>query len=336
MERNVERYQLLKFAQRAFRNFRVVPPGTGIVHQVNLEYLAPGGPAPRPVRRADCLSRHPGRHRLPHHHDQRPRRARLGRRRDRGRSGHAGPALLHADPRSHRHEADRRAPGRHHRHRPRAPGHPDAPEEGRGGQVRGVLRPGALRRSASPTGPPSPTWRPSTAPRWASSRWTPRRCGTSSAPGGASDVVERVERYCKEQGLFRTDATPDPAVHLDARARPLDRRAEPRGPEAARRTCVPLATLKRNFIVNLPGLMSARRAGRAEGAGPGRLFALDERRRGQRDHRRERRTGTSAAGRPRRARRSCPAGSARRTSASTTAPSSSRPSPAAPTPRTRR
>src|SRR5262247_2164584 len=40
-ERNAERYQLLKFAQRAFKNFRVVPPGTGIVHQVNLEYLAP-------------------------------------------------------------------------------------------------------------------------------------------------------------------------------------------------------------------------------------------------------------------------------------------------------
>jgi aconitate hydratase len=39
-ERNRERYQLLKFAQRAFRNFRVVPPGTGIVHQVNLENLA--------------------------------------------------------------------------------------------------------------------------------------------------------------------------------------------------------------------------------------------------------------------------------------------------------
>ena len=40
-ERNAERYQLLKFAQRAFAGFRVVPPGTGIVHQVNLEYLAP-------------------------------------------------------------------------------------------------------------------------------------------------------------------------------------------------------------------------------------------------------------------------------------------------------
>ncbi len=38
-ERNLERYQLLKWGQGAFNNFRVVPPGTGIVHQVNLEYL---------------------------------------------------------------------------------------------------------------------------------------------------------------------------------------------------------------------------------------------------------------------------------------------------------
>ena len=39
-ERNGERYQFLKWGQRAFDNFRVVPPGTGICHQVNLEYLA--------------------------------------------------------------------------------------------------------------------------------------------------------------------------------------------------------------------------------------------------------------------------------------------------------
>jgi aconitate hydratase len=39
-ERNGERYQLLRWAQSAFRDLRVVPPGTGIVHQVNLEYLA--------------------------------------------------------------------------------------------------------------------------------------------------------------------------------------------------------------------------------------------------------------------------------------------------------
>ncbi|NNJ23989.1 aconitate hydratase [Alienimonas chondri] len=39
-ERNNERYELLHWAQKAFDNFRVVPPATGIVHQVNLEYLA--------------------------------------------------------------------------------------------------------------------------------------------------------------------------------------------------------------------------------------------------------------------------------------------------------
>lgn len=38
-ERNQERYALLRWGQQAFDNFRVVPPGTGIVHQVNLEYL---------------------------------------------------------------------------------------------------------------------------------------------------------------------------------------------------------------------------------------------------------------------------------------------------------
>ncbi|MEX1182635.1 MAG: aconitate hydratase AcnA [Gemmatimonadota bacterium] len=51
-ERNRERYAFLRWGQKALRNFRVVPPGTGIVHQVNLEYLArvvfhtdsPGGP----------------------------------------------------------------------------------------------------------------------------------------------------------------------------------------------------------------------------------------------------------------------------------------------------
>ena len=39
-EQNQERYRFLKWGQSAFSNFRVVPPGTGICHQVNLEYLA--------------------------------------------------------------------------------------------------------------------------------------------------------------------------------------------------------------------------------------------------------------------------------------------------------
>src|SRR5580658_10115077 len=41
-KRNRERYQLLKWGQQAFKTFGVVPPGIGIVHQVNLEYLAKG------------------------------------------------------------------------------------------------------------------------------------------------------------------------------------------------------------------------------------------------------------------------------------------------------
>lgn len=39
MERNIERYEFLRWGQKAFSNFQVVPPGTGICHQVNLEYL---------------------------------------------------------------------------------------------------------------------------------------------------------------------------------------------------------------------------------------------------------------------------------------------------------
>lgn len=40
-KRNSERYSLLKWAQGAFKNFRAVPPGNGIIHQINLEYLSP-------------------------------------------------------------------------------------------------------------------------------------------------------------------------------------------------------------------------------------------------------------------------------------------------------
>jgi aconitate hydratase len=58
-ERNRERYQFLRWGQSAFEGFVVVPPGTGIVHQVNLEHLARGvmvaevpGPDSGPIRRA--------------------------------------------------------------------------------------------------------------------------------------------------------------------------------------------------------------------------------------------------------------------------------------------
>ena len=83
-ERNQERYAFLRWGQDAFDNFKVVPPDTGIVHQVNLEYLArvvftsdeTGGYVP--THPAAGLSRHAGGDRLAHDDDQRPGRARAG------------------------------------------------------------------------------------------------------------------------------------------------------------------------------------------------------------------------------------------------------------------
>ena len=140
-ERNRERYAFLRWGQTAFDNFQVVPPDTGIVHQVNLEYLARVVLDERAIDGATLgLSRHAGRHRLAHDDDQRPRRARLGRRRHRGRGGHARPAGLDAHPAGRRLPARRPAARGGDGHRPGADRHPDAAQEGRGRQVRRVLR----------------------------------------------------------------------------------------------------------------------------------------------------------------------------------------------------
>ncbi len=63
--RNRSRYQFLKWGMQAFESFNVVPPGIGIVHQVNLEYLARG--VMEQGRR--LLPRHARRHRLAHDDD---------------------------------------------------------------------------------------------------------------------------------------------------------------------------------------------------------------------------------------------------------------------------
>jgi aconitase A len=102
-QRNQERYAFLKWGQSAFQNFRAVPPDTGIVHQVNLEYLAPvvfakdGEAYPDTVVGTDSHTTM----------IQRTGRGRLGRRRDRSRGVHAGPAGDHAAARSGRLQAHR-------------------------------------------------------------------------------------------------------------------------------------------------------------------------------------------------------------------------------------
>ncbi len=112
----------------------------------------PGAPRPRGDgargRRRDVgLPGHRVRHRQPHHDDQRHRRAGLGRRRHRGRGGHARPAKLDADPAGGRLQAHGQAPGGSDRNRPGADRHADAAQARRGREVRRVLR----RRPAAPS-----------------------------------------------------------------------------------------------------------------------------------------------------------------------------------------
>ena len=233
--RNGERYMFLRWGQTAFSNFKVVPPNTGIVHQVNLEHLARvvfsddrGGKAAR-------LSRHAGRHRLAHHHDQRPRRARLGRRRHRGRGGDARSAGHHADPAGHRLQAHGQLAGGHHRDRSGAHGHRDAAQEGRGGQVRRVLRrrpqglPLADRATIANMSPEFGT----TCAIFPIDEETIRYLELTGRP---AEQIALVEAYAKAQGLWRIDGATGGRLHRRGGARPRAR-SSPRSPaRSARRT----------------------------------------------------------------------------------------------------
>ena len=149
-QRNIERYQFLKWGAVALRQFqggaaghRHLPPGQSRI------YLRAASGARRSDRRrrrasGDRLSGHARRHRQPHHHGQRPRRARLGRGRDRGGGGDARPAGLDDHPRGGRLPPHRRAQGGDHRHRSGAHRHPDAARQGRGRPLRRIFRPGRL------------------------------------------------------------------------------------------------------------------------------------------------------------------------------------------------
>ncbi len=113
-ERNAERYNFLKWAQESFENVRIVPPGMGICHQLNIEKFAqvvmksPSGATGEdgsPRR----LLRHSGGDGLPYAHGKRHRRFGMGRRRHRGGGG--GPRPTHHDARAPcgRRQTDRQA-----------------------------------------------------------------------------------------------------------------------------------------------------------------------------------------------------------------------------------
>ena len=169
-ERNGERYAFLRWGAQAFDNFRVVPPGTGICHQVNLEYL---GQVVWTAREGNAEIAYPdtlvG---TDSHTTMINGLGVLGW----GVGGIEAEAAMLGQPISmvipggHRLQAHRQAAGRGDRDRPRAHRHPDAAQEGGGRQVRRVLRRRARQPGRWPTARRSATCRPSTAPPAASSR----------------------------------------------------------------------------------------------------------------------------------------------------------------------
>jgi aconitate hydratase len=254
-DRNRERYQLLKFAQRAFDDFRVVPPGTGIVHQVNLEYLAPvvqlrpqfGELTAYPDTLVGTDS----------HTTMINGLGVLGW----GVGGIEAEAVMLGQP--------------YFMLIPEVIGMKLTGELPVGTtatdlvlQVTQMLRKkGVVDKFVEFYGPGLSNL--GLADRATIANMAPEYGATMGyfpvdaetlryleRTGRGREVVERVERYCREQSLFRTDSTPDPeftsTLELEL-STVVPSLAGPRRPQ----DLVPLTELKRNFIVNLPGLMSS-------------------------------------------------------------------------------
>ena len=114
-----------------------------------------------------------------------------------------------------------------HRHRPGAHRHRDAAQATRWSASSSSSSAKARARWPCPTAPPSPTWRPSTARRWASSRSTSRPSTTSRAPAARKAEIEAFEAYFKAQKLFGVPAAGEidysQVVKLDLGTRGADR-----------------------------------------------------------------------------------------------------------------
>ena len=235
-ERNRERYAFLRWGQKALPRLQGRAAGD--------RDRAPGQPrVPRPRDRGARRPGVPGharRHRLAHDDGERARRARLGRRRDRGRGGDARRAALDARPAGRRLQADRRAARGRHRDRPRPDRHRAPPPGRRGREVRRVLRPrprlAAARRPRDD--------REHVAGVRRDVRLLPGRRADARvpAPDRPQRRADRPRRGLLqgEHALARPERGAD--VLAGARARPLDGRAVARraapaaGPRAAPRT----------------------------------------------------------------------------------------------------
>jgi len=254
-DRNRERYQLLKFAQRAFDNFRVVPPGTGIVHQVNLEYLAP---VVQLRQQFGELTAYPdtlvG---TDSHTTMINGLGVLGW----GVGGIEAEAVMLGQP--------------YFMLLPEVIGMKLIGELPLGTTATDLVltvtqmlrKRGVVDKFVEFYGPGLSAL--GLADRATIANMAPEYGATMGffpadaetvryleRTGRGSAVCQRVERYTKEQGLFRTDATPDPeftsTLELDL-GTVTPSLAGPKRPQ----DLVPLTQLKRNFVVSLPSLMSA-------------------------------------------------------------------------------
>ena len=211
--RNNERYAFLRWGQTAFRNFAVVPPNTGIVHQVNLEYLGRVifDAESNGTRRAypDTLVGTDSHTTMINGLG----RARLGRGRHRGGSRHARPAGDHAHPAGHRLPARRRACSPGPRRRTWCSPSPRCCARRAWSTSSSSSSATDWATCRSPTAPRSPTWRPSTAAPAACSRSMARPSATWSSPAARSERIDLVTAYAKAQGMWRNQGATTGPLH---------------------------------------------------------------------------------------------------------------------------
>ena len=209
--RNGERYEFLKWGAQAFDNFQVVPPGTGICHQVNLEYIAQcvwtgedqtGETLAYPDTLVGTDS----------HTTMVNGLGVLGW----GVGGIEAEAAMLGQPVSMLipevvgFRLDGAAQGGHHRDRPGADRHPDAPPEGRRRPVRRILRPGPRqhdrRRPRDHRQHGARIWRDL---RLLPDRPAEHRLSRADRPRADQDRAG-ASAYCQAQGLWRDASTPEP------------------------------------------------------------------------------------------------------------------------------
>ena len=327
----MERYQFLRWGQTAFDQLQ--GRAAGDRHRAPGQHRVPRPRRVRPRRRG--LPGHAGRHRLAHDDGQRPGRARLGRRRHRGRGRDARAAGVDAHPAGGRLQARRRAARGRDGHRPGPDHHRDAARARGRREVRGVLRRGRVGRAAGQPRhhrqhEPGVRLHGRDLPHRRRDRALPAHDRPRRAAGragrGLREGAGALARRGGRAALLRDDRA------RPRHGRPVDRRAEaPAGPGGALR--------RQGRLPQRAGrLRAARRAPALRGGRGVRGVVPRQRRPGvprQRtapEHRTTRPTTARSGGRPTRRRSAWTA----RSSRSTTATSSSPPSPRAPTRRTRR